>query len=302
MLISTRNDPRSGCSGEAHPLFLVELGMLEGCESLELSEKRSGQGGLLDIKTLREDACHDGRQRADDNLRGLQCWLRAHPWSRLLVIIEDFREPNADNTACSRGFLRDHLRCAGFDALNRREEAPLVRIGLEALINEDTIALLPGLVLKRQCDEVAESSPWHRVLVREQPIIGLHAQLVSPRHRLGNEITAHSSRDVCGYRQSEEKPCMGTVSRTRALDRSRNTERSARRGEGADVFLPRALVEIDRQEPTRLILEQRIAADDVPAPQVICHDLIVDGDEGLIQAVSALASCLEQAKPWLPLV
>jgi hypothetical protein len=35
---------------------------------------------------------------------------------------------------------------------------------------------------------------------------------------------------------------------------------------------------------------------------MISDDLVVDRDEGLIRAVTALASGLEQAEPWLPLV
>src|SRR6266403_3434158 len=167
MLLSTRNDTRSSRRGEAHPLFLVELRILEGCKPLELIQERRGQAALLDIKALREDAFDDGRQRTGGKLRGPQSRLRARPWDRLFLIIQDLGESNANYPAGASGFLRDHLRCAGFDALNRREEGPLVRIGFEPFINEDAVALLPGLVLERQCDQVAESSSWHRVLVRE---------------------------------------------------------------------------------------------------------------------------------------
>jgi hypothetical protein len=50
------------------------------------------------------------------------------------------------------------------------------------------------------------------------------------------------------------------------------------------------------------VLERRIAADDVSSLQVVRHDLIVDRDEGLICAITALASGFEEAEPRLPFI
>jgi hypothetical protein len=218
------------------------------------------------------------------------------------LILDGFGEPNADHLATSRSLLDDPLHYIGFDALDRRKESPLVRIGFEPFINEGAVAMLPGFVLKRQCDEVTEPSPRHRVLIREQPVIGLHTQLVSASHRLGNQVAPHPSCDVGGHRRREEKPRMRAVSGTRAFDRNRDAQGSARLGERNHIFLPRVLVKVDREEPARFVLEQRITAHDVSSLQVIRHDLVVDRDEGLIHAITALTSGFEEAKPRFPFV
>src|ERR1700733_4682473 len=95
---------------------------------------------------------------------------------------------------------------------------------------------------------------------------------------------------------------MRAVSGKRALDRDWKAQGSARFGERGDIFLPRVLVKVDREEPTGFILEQRIAADDVSSLQVIRHDLVVDWDEGLIRAITTLTSGLEEAETRLPFI
>jgi hypothetical protein len=92
------------------------------------------------------------------------------------------------------------------------------------------------------------------------------------------------------------------VAGARTFDGDWNTVRPTGLGKRGSIFLLRALVEIDRQEPTRLVVEQRIATDDMPACQVINNDLVVYRDEGLICAVRALASRVKQAEPRFPLV
>jgi hypothetical protein len=65
---------------------------------------------------------------------------------------------------------------------------------------------------------------------------------------------------------------------------------------------PGALVEIDRQEPTRFVFQQWVTAHHVSAPQVISNNLVFDRDEGGIRAITAFASGLEQAEPRFPFV
>jgi hypothetical protein len=74
-----------------------------------------------------------------------------------------------------------------------------------------------------------------------------------------------------------------------------SAERSAGIGEGGDVLPPGTLVEINSQKPTGLVFEEGVNTHHVPTLRVVSHDLVVDGDEGLIHAVSAFASGLEQA-------
>ena len=178
----------------------------------------------------------------------------------------------------------------------------MIRERLELLVDEDAVSLLAGLVLERQRDQVAEAAPGHRVLVWEETVVGLHAELVAAAHRLGDEVAAHPSRDVRVYRRGEEEPRVCAVPRAGALDRDGYADGSAGFGKCGDVFLPRALVEIGSEKPAALILEERVDAHHVSALQVVDDDLVADRDEGLVRAVAALASGLEHAEPGLPLV
>jgi hypothetical protein len=105
-----------------------------------------------------------------------------------------------------------------------------------------------------------------------------------------------SLRDVRRYRCGEEEPRVRAAAGARTFDGDWNTVRSTGLGKRGSIFLPRALVEIDRQEPTRLVVEQRIATDDMPASQVINNDLVVYRDEGLICAVRAPPELSRQSR------
>ena len=71
-----------------------------------------------------------------------------------------------------------------------------------------------AFVLERQRDQVAESAAWHGVLVREEPVVRLHAELVAPGHRLGDQVAAHLAGDAGGDGRREEEPDVGAVART----------------------------------------------------------------------------------------
>ena len=77
--------------------------------------------------------------------------------------------------------------------------------------------VLSGPVLKRQRDQVAEASSRHRVLAREQSVVGVHAQLVTPGHGLRDEIAAHPPGDHGRDRLQEEEPDMSAVPRATRL-------------------------------------------------------------------------------------
>ena len=63
---------------------------------------------------------------------------------------------------------------------------------------------------------------------------------------------------------------------------------TARLDERAHVVDPRALVEVDREEPAGLVVEQRVDAHHVPALQVGEHGVVVERAERLVRAVAAL--------------
>ncbi len=54
--------------------------------------------------------------------------------------------------------------------------------------------ILSWALLERQCDQASEAATWHRVLAREEPIVGIHAQLMPAGHRLRDDVAAHLAR------------------------------------------------------------------------------------------------------------
>src|ERR1700690_2852179 len=64
-----------------------------------------------------------------------------------------------------------------------REERPLIRVRLQLGVDKHTAAFLAWPLLQRQGNQVAEPAFGHRVLVGEQPVIGV--QLKLPRARAG---------------------------------------------------------------------------------------------------------------------
>ncbi len=81
---------------------------------------------------------------------------------------------------------------------------------------------------------------------------------------------------------------MSAVARTRALDRQWEPSSPSRRDEGVDVFAPGAFVEVSREEPARVVLEQWVGAHDVLAEEVLANCLGVERSERLVRALTAL--------------
>src|ERR1035441_7817701 len=104
----------------------------------------------------------------------------------------------------------------------------------------------------------------------------------------------HLTRDVRREPRREEKPGVRAISRAGALYRNGDTNRSAGVGEGGRVLLPRARIEVDSQKPTGFVFQERVGAHHVAALQVVDNDLLADRYEGLIHAVTAFASSLNQ--------
>ena len=120
----------------------------------------------------------------------------------------------------------------------------IVGIRVQLVVEEDGVTLLPRLVLERQCDKGPEPAR-HRVLARKEPVVGLHAELVKGRHRLGDHMAAHLARESCGDGFGEEEPHVGAIPGSRALDQRGQAEPPCGLRECTNVVLPRALVEID---------------------------------------------------------
>lgn len=189
-----------------------------------------------------------------------------------------------------RGISRNSLDGPQVDRRHGRQVGPLliVRQGLELIVEEHGVPLLTRGVLERQRDEVAEAAPRQRVLAWEEPVVGVHAQLVAPGHGLGDQVTAHPPRAHGRNRLREEEPDVGAVPRTRSLHGGRKTNPPASRHEREHIVAPGALVEVDGEEPAGLVLQKRVHPHHLPALQVGKHRCIVHRNERLVRALAAL--------------
>jgi hypothetical protein len=145
---------------------------------------------------------------------------------------------------------------------NRREKRPLVGIGIESVVEEHAVAPVTRLLLKRQCDQVAESAVGQRVLVRKEAVVRFEADVGPVLHRFCED---HRAEFACqGSRDSlfEEEPHVRAGSRTRTFQGARQIHPAAGRNEGGRVFAPTLLVEIGGQEEAGLVKEHRIDARD----------------------------------------
>ena len=132
---------------------------------------------------------------------------------RGVLVVGHFRHANADDASRATRVGCDPFHRQRVNSLDGREVRPLLLIGdrYEVVVEKDGVPLLPWSVLERQGDQVSEATARHRVLVGKQPVIRVHAKLVSVGHRLGDEVATHlaSRRRRDGGRK--EKPDMRSV-------------------------------------------------------------------------------------------
>src|SRR5439155_9325105 len=106
-------------------------------------------------------------------------------------------------------------------------------MGNRPVIDEDGIAHLARAVLERERDEVAESAARKGVLVWEESIVRLHAQLVAAGHRLGDQIAAHLAgrgrRDDRSEEHTSELQSRGHLVCRLLLEKKKQTEGGAGR-------------------------------------------------------------------------
>jgi len=81
---------------------------------------------------------------------------------------------------------------------------------------------------------------------------------------------------------------MGAVPRPRAFDDGGQSEATRRRHERARILRPRALVEVDGEEPAGLVVEHRVDAHHVLTLKMGEYGGIVDGAKRLLGAVTTL--------------
>ncbi len=104
------------------------------------------------------------------------------------------------------------------------------------------------------------------------------------RHGFGQQEGADTASARCRYGFLEEHPNMSTISRARSFYEDGDPQPVGGRFKCANVSLPRTLVEIDGQEPTRFILEEGVYAQDVAALKVVQENPLVQWRECLVGA------------------
>src|SRR5205085_12645810 len=86
----------------------------------------------------------------------------------------------------------------------------------------------------------------------------------------------------------EEEPDVSTVARSGAFHGHRNVNCPAGLDERSNVLLPGGLIEVDGEEPARLILQQWVDSHNVTTSQVVENHLVVHRCEGLVWALAEL--------------
>ena len=115
---------------------------------------------------------------------------------------------------------------------------------------------------------------------------------MTPTHRLGQEPRCESPRDARLNRAREEEPGVAPIARSRPLDRWIDAGLPAGISERSDIGLPIALVEVDGQEPARIVREEWIETDNMSTLEVVEDDFVGHGKKRLARAFAALDSRL----------
>ena len=65
------------------------------------------------------------------------------------------------------------------------------------VVEEDAVAVTAAVFLQWQRDQIAESTVWQGVLIREEPVVRIETEVRPTFHRLGQNVAAKLSRE-CG--------------------------------------------------------------------------------------------------------
>ena len=107
--------------------------------------------------------------------------------------------------------------------------------------------------LKRQCNQITESTRRHWILARKKPIVGSETDIGDTFHRVGDQECPETARRRCRYRLLEKDPGVSTVSGSRPLNGNRNFVTLAGLPKSEDISSPFPFVEIRGQEPTGIV-------------------------------------------------
>lgn len=102
----------------------------------------------------------------------------------------------------------DIVCCHGLDGC---QESPLVRIRSEVGIHEYAVTTFARPFLQRQGDQVAEATLGHRVLVREQSVVGFQLQLPGARAGVADDCRTQAPGITGGNAGCKEHPRVRTL-------------------------------------------------------------------------------------------
>src|SRR5882672_4668908 len=95
------------------------------------------------------------------------------------------------------------------------------------VVEEDAVAVIAAVFLQGQRDQIAESTVWQGVLIREEPVVRIETDVRPTLHRLGQDVRAELSRERGWHRLFEEQPHVAAPPRTRSLECRRQIHSAA---------------------------------------------------------------------------
>ena len=211
--------------------------------------------------------------------------------SAILLIRQ--RNADADNPPVPLGIANDFLDGGPIDLAEARQECPLIGIRQTPLIEEDAISEFPRLLLQRQGNQIAEAALGKRILIGEETIVGIQADIRTAFHGLGQDVRTESACQGRGNGLGEEQPNVPAVAAARSLQGGRQVHAAACLQDGSCIFLPMCLIEIGCQEEAGLVLKHGVHAHDeitaiiVSAREVPVNHFVGDGKKAAMRASGA---------------
>jgi hypothetical protein len=155
-----------------------------------------------------------------------------------------------------------------------RQERPLIRVRLQLGIDKHTAASLAWPLLQRQRNQVPEPAFGHRVLVGEQPVVGVQLELPHARARMADDGGAQAPRVAGRNPAGEEYPGVSATPGARNLQRRGHAKRLAGLHECSRILPPFRFIEVDGDKVAAVIFQQGVNADSVLAGQMAVDDRI----------------------------
>ncbi len=196
--------PRRQRGGEPHALLLVELGVLERREPLDLVQQRRGRPPFsTKSRWARTARTALGSGSVTRRTRGRPRRAASPGFRRLLVVrLRLARTPRTWPTPASL-----LARCSPRPRRSIRRRPPgsplVVRRGCKPFVDKDGVpccAARAGAAARSGCRSLpAASCPGWGTADRRSP-----CQLVAPRHGLGDEVAAHPAGRDSGHRLAKK--------------------------------------------------------------------------------------------------